>query len=37
MKINDAQMRLVRDGLIRSGFEVPPDDAVAFYTGRNPA
>ncbi len=37
MKINDGQMRLVREGLVRSGFDVPADDAIAFYTGRNPA
>jgi dihydrodipicolinate synthase/N-acetylneuraminate lyase len=36
MKLNDSQMRLVRDGLVRSGFEVPPDDPAAFYEGRNP-
>ncbi len=36
MKVNDAQMRLVRDGLMRSGYELKDEDARAFYAGRNP-
>lgn len=36
MKINDGQMRLVREGLIRSGFDIADETAVDFYTGRNP-
>lgn len=37
MKLNDAQMRAVRDPLIRSGFDIADEDALAFYEGRNPA
>jgi 4-hydroxy-tetrahydrodipicolinate synthase len=36
MKMNDGQMRLVRDGLVRSGFDLKDEDATAFYAGRNP-
>ncbi len=37
MKLTDAQMKLVRDGLVRGGFA--PDDAplAKFYEGRHPA
>ncbi|MDE0058774.1 MAG: dihydrodipicolinate synthase family protein, partial [Defluviicoccus sp.] len=36
MKLNDAQMRQVREGLVRAGFE--PEDAPfsEFYRGRYP-
>jgi dihydrodipicolinate synthase/N-acetylneuraminate lyase len=36
MKLNDSQMRTVREPLLKSGFELADEDAVAFYTGRNP-
>jgi 4-hydroxy-tetrahydrodipicolinate synthase len=36
MKINDAQMRLVRDGLVKSGFDIKEEAAKDFYQGRNP-
>jgi len=36
MKLNDGQMRLARDGLIRSGFDIKDEDPIAFYQGRNP-
>jgi 4-hydroxy-tetrahydrodipicolinate synthase len=36
MKLADAQMRAVREPLVRCGFVVPDDDPVAFYTGRHP-
>jgi 4-hydroxy-tetrahydrodipicolinate synthase len=36
MKLNDTQMRTVRDGLLRSGFEIPEESPVAFYDGRCP-
>jgi 4-hydroxy-tetrahydrodipicolinate synthase len=37
MKLNDSQMRSVRDPLIKSGFKIAEEDAIAFYQGRNPA
>jgi dihydrodipicolinate synthase/N-acetylneuraminate lyase len=37
MKLNDSQMRAVRDPLIRSGFDIADEDAAAFYESRNPA
>jgi dihydrodipicolinate synthase/N-acetylneuraminate lyase len=37
MKLNDTQMRNVRDPLLRSGFKLADEDAAAFYQGRNPA
>ncbi len=37
MKLNDAQMRTVREPLIKCGFEIADEDATAFYAGRNPA
>ncbi len=37
MKLNDTQMRNVRDPLLRSGFKPSEEDATAFYHGRNPA
>ncbi len=36
MKLNDSQMRAVREPLSRSGFKVAEEDAAAFYQGRNP-
>jgi 4-hydroxy-tetrahydrodipicolinate synthase len=36
MKLNDSQMRQVREPLLKSGFKLADEDAVAFYTGRNP-
>ena len=37
MKINDSQMRAVREPLQRCGFDIKDEDATAFYRGRNPA
>jgi 4-hydroxy-tetrahydrodipicolinate synthase len=37
MKLNDSQMRTVREPLLKSGFELADEDAIAFYRGRNPA
>jgi 4-hydroxy-tetrahydrodipicolinate synthase len=37
MKLNDTQMRNVRDPLLRCGFKPSEEDATAFYRGRNPA
>ena len=37
MKLNDSQMRSVREPLLKSGFEIPDEDPTAFYRGRNPA
>ena len=37
MKLNDNQMRAVRDPLPRCGFDIKDEDATAFYRGRNPA
>jgi 4-hydroxy-tetrahydrodipicolinate synthase len=37
MKLNDGQMKLVRDGLIRGGFEVADETPADFFRGRNPA
>jgi 4-hydroxy-tetrahydrodipicolinate synthase len=37
MKLNDTQMRNVREPLLRSGFTLADEDAAAFYRGRNPA
>jgi len=36
MKLNDSQMRTVRDPLLKSGFELPDESPVDFYRGRNP-
>ena len=36
MKLNDSQMRTVREPLLKSGFKLADEDAVEFYTGRNP-
>lgn len=36
MKLNDSQMRAVREPLLKSGFKLTEEDAVAFYQGRNP-
>ena len=36
MKLNDSQMRSVREPLLKSGFKLADEDAVTFYTGRNP-
>jgi 4-hydroxy-tetrahydrodipicolinate synthase len=35
MKLNESQMRSVRDPLVRCGFDVAPDDASLYYVGRN--
>jgi len=37
MKLNDGQMKRLRDGLKRSGIEPTPEDDSQFLTGRNPA
>ena len=37
MKLSDAQMRQVRDGLVKSGFDLKDETALDFYRGRNPA
>jgi len=37
MKLNESQMRAVRDPLLRCGFEVAEDDASAYYLGRHPS
>lgn len=37
MKLNDTQMRTVRDPLLKSGFTLKEEDALDFYRGRNPA
>jgi 4-hydroxy-tetrahydrodipicolinate synthase len=37
MKLNDGQMRRMRDALTRSGLEPAKDDFSAFFVGRNPA
>jgi dihydrodipicolinate synthase/N-acetylneuraminate lyase len=37
MKLNDTQMRNVRDPLLRCGYKLQDEDATAFYRGRNPA
>jgi dihydrodipicolinate synthase/N-acetylneuraminate lyase len=36
MKLNDSQMRTVREPLLKSGFTLADEDAVDFYRGRNP-
>jgi dihydrodipicolinate synthase/N-acetylneuraminate lyase len=36
MKLNDSQMRTVREPLLKSGFKLADEDPAAFYTGRNP-
>ena len=36
MKLNDSQMRSVREPLLKSGFKLADEDAVTFYAGRNP-
>ncbi len=36
MKLNDNQMRAVREPLVRSGFDVEEGDSSAFFRGRNP-
>jgi len=37
MKLSDAQMRAVRDPLLRSGFKLEEESPGAFFLGRNPA
>ncbi|HEY3302667.1 MAG TPA: dihydrodipicolinate synthase family protein [Candidatus Binatia bacterium] len=37
MKLNDGQMRRVRDALTRSGLEPTQEGPAEFYAGRNPA
>lgn len=37
MKLNDGQMRRLREALVRSGLEPTQDEPAAFYAGRNPA
>lgn len=36
MKLNDSQMRSVREPLLKSRFKLADEDAVTFYAGRNP-
>lgn len=36
MKLNDSQMRAVREPLVKSGFTLAEEDAAAFYRGRRP-
>lgn len=36
MKLNDSQMRAVREPLPKCGFALTDEDATAFYQGRNP-
>lgn len=36
MKLNDSQMRTVREPLLKSGFKLADEDALDFYRGRNP-
>jgi 4-hydroxy-tetrahydrodipicolinate synthase len=37
MKLNDSQMRTVREPLLKSGFKLLDEDATSFYAGRNPS
>lgn len=37
MKLNDGQMRRMRDALVRSGLEPAQDEPARFFVGRNPA
>ena len=37
MKLSDAQMRTMRDALVRSGYDIPDLPLGQFYTGRNEA
>jgi len=37
MKLNDGQMRRLRDALVRSGLEPTKEESAEFYIGRNPA
>lgn len=37
MKLNDAQMRRMRDALVRSGLEPTQEEPSKFFVGRNPA
>ena len=36
MKLNDAQMRTMREALLRSGYDIPDDGPAKFFAGRNP-
>jgi dihydrodipicolinate synthase/N-acetylneuraminate lyase len=36
MKLNDSQMRSVREPLVKSGFTIADEDATEFYRGRKP-
>ena len=36
MKLNDSQMRTVREPLLKSGFELKDEGPDDFYRGRNP-
>lgn len=36
MKLNDGQMRRMRDALVRSGLEPAQDEPARFFVGRNP-
>jgi len=36
MKLNDSQMRTVREPLLKSGFNLADEDNATFYVGRNP-
>jgi 4-hydroxy-tetrahydrodipicolinate synthase len=37
MRLNDAQMNLLRQGLVKSGLKPTGDPNGAFFVGRNPA
>lgn len=37
MKLTDAQMKMVREGLVRGGFKLLDEGPAEFYRGRNPA
>jgi 4-hydroxy-tetrahydrodipicolinate synthase len=36
-RINDRQMRMLREGAIAGGFDVTADSDAEFFVGRNPA
>ena len=36
MRLDGAQMGSLRDGLVRSGYELGDESDSAFFTGRNP-
>jgi 4-hydroxy-tetrahydrodipicolinate synthase len=37
MKLNNGQMRRLREALSRSGVEIAEEDPAAFFAGRNPS